>query len=393
MIWVVFLKECKELIRDRKHLLATILLPILITPMLMFGVGMLQAKATMDQESKKITFILQEESVLAGLSDALAMSGEFIDASADLTMSPTEAIQAEVLDLNIHVDFVNGVYRITVDHKDSVMGASEMRRFKQLLSVMSDELVTLNLVNIGVAEENVETLLNPITVIENDLATKQEQMGEILGSILPFMIIVWMISSATAVSSDLVAGEKERGTLETLIISPVPLLAMIAGKWITVTLSSWFAGVLTLLSLWGSALAMSAYVGSVELSEMVLSMSIGALLIGFIAMLPTAGLVSAIFLVSGSVASSFKEAQSYASGLMMLLFIPMFATLGGTVELGLKTALIPIMNTSLIFTEMLKGTLDGVYIIPAVVINCLAIFAILTFAMSLYQSEAVLKRQ
>jgi sodium transport system permease protein len=131
----------------------------------------------------------------------------------------------------------------------------------------------------------------------------------------------------------------------------------------------------------------------VELSEMVLSMSIGTLLIGFVAMLPTAGLVSAIFLVSGSVASSFKEAQSYASGLMMLLFIPMFATLGGTVELSLKTALIPIMNTSLIFTEMLKGTLDGVFIIPAVAINCLAIFAILTFAMSLYQSEAVLKRQ
>jgi sodium transport system permease protein len=361
--------------------------------MLMFGVGMLQAKAAMDQESKKIAFVLEEESVLVGLRDALTTSNEFYDASAGLTMSPKEAIQAEVLDLNIHVAFSDKVYRIMIDHKDSVMGASEMRRFKQLVSELSDDLVTTNLVNMGVAEENVETLLNPISVVENDLATKQEQLGEILGSVLPFMIIVWMISSATAVSSDLVAGEKERGTLETLIISPVPLLAMITGKWVTVTLSSWFAGVLTLVSLWGSALAMSAYVGSVELSEMVLSMSIGTLLIGFVAMLPTAGLVSAIFLVSGSVASSFKEAQSYASGLMMLLFIPMFATLGGTVDLSLKTALLPIMNTSLIFTEMLKGTLDTVYIVPAVAINCVAIFAILTLAMSLYKSETVLKRQ
>jgi sodium transport system permease protein len=190
-----------------------------------------------------------------------------------------------------------------------------------------------------------------------------------------------------------VAGEKERGTLETLLISPVPLLAMVAGKWITVTLSSWFAGVLTLLSLWGSALALSAYVGSVELSEMVLSMSIGTLLVGFIAMLPTAGLVSAIFLVSGSIASSFKEAQSYASGLMMLLFIPMFATLGGTVELSFKTSMIPIMNTSLIFTEMLKGTLELGFLFPAIAVNCIAIFATLTFAMSLYRSETVLKRQ
>lgn len=392
MIWIVFLKELKELVRDRKHLLVTILLPILVTPLMMFAVGSLQARAQMEQADTVLSFAVGASDVNPSLIDRLQEHNKLVLQQEGVS-DPEAMIRSEQLDLYLRLEQSDDQLIVKALYKETALGVDKTRHIDEVITVYSNELLNQKLVQFGVRPEAVEQFLNPIVLEEENLATTQENLGQALGSFLPFLIVVWIISSAVAISSDLVAGEKERGTLETLIISPVPLLSMLAGKWLTVTLSAWIAGVLTLLSLWASALGITLFLDSEELFELISVLSVASILAGVVVMLPTAGLVSAIMVVSGSVAQSFKEAQSYASGIMMVLFIPMFATMGGTVELNALTALIPIMNTSLAFTELLKGTLNAVYMIPIIFANSVLVFAVLTFAMALYKSEKIFSRQ
>ncbi len=393
MMWTVFSKEVKELMRDRKHLLVTILLPILITPLMMYAVGALQAKAVMDSEAEVLSYMLIQDVELPGFTQAL-LEDDLLESVAGLDLqSATNAIKNETLDLLI---FMTGSYKqttIDVTYKQTGLTDSKLERIEDITSQLNAELVAENLFHYGVKNDGVEKFLNPILVTSNNAATKQESLGQALGGFLPFLIIIWILSSAIAISSDLVAGEKERGTLETLIISPVSLLSMISGKWLAIALTAWMAGVLTLLSLWGSAMVLAGMIDADIMEDLLTALSPAALVSGIIITLPTAGLVAAVFLVSGSVAQSFKEAQSYASGIMMLFFIPLFATISGTIDLSIKTSLIPIMNTSLAFTEILKGTMDMRFIVPIVISNSLVIFAVLAGAVALYKSERVLARE
>jgi sodium transport system permease protein len=392
MIWIVFLKEFKELLRDRKHLMVTILLPIFVTPLMMYAIGALQAKAHDDVENQVLSYVLFENKRIEGFQQALSESKWFSDQSETIVGRIDDLVREELLDVYIVVDQSDDQYFVTLQYKSTALGPDKLRRLKTMIDRFANEIVANDLFHYGVDEQDVESFLNPIMVNEDNLASKQESTGQALGTFLPFFVILWIISSAIAISSDLIAGEKERGTLETLIISPVPLLSMITGKWLAVTLSSWFAGVLTFISLWGSAYGIAFLLDIEALGELISALSPMSILLGVILMLPTAGLVSAIFLVSGSIAQSFKEAQSYASGIMMLFFVPLFATMSGTLELTLATSLIPIMNTSLAFTELMKGTLNFGFMVPVVLVNTVVIFAVLTFAMSLYRSEKVLSR-
>jgi len=393
MIWIIFLKEFKELIRDRKHLIVTILMPIIITPVMMYVVGALQVKAQMDEEAKVFSYVIIFETPLPGFSESL-QNNKLMSDAGDMEIGQAEqAIRDETLDIFIQVKERDGQTIVEMAYKKTALVSTKTQRISDVVDAIKDEMVTDKLKQYGVANEEVDAFLNPVLLERNNSATKKETLGQTLGSILPFFILIWIISTAIAISSDLIAGEKERGTLETLIISPVPLLSMITGKWLAITLSAWLAGVLTLFSLWGSALILTFWMGSEIIDDLLSTLSIFGIIAGVVIMLPTAGLVSSIFLVSGSIAQSFKEAQSYASGIMMLLFFPLFATMSGSIELNISTALIPIMNTSLAFTEILVGSLEVVYIILIVLVNSALIFAVLTLAVAMYKSEYVLLRQ
>ncbi len=393
MIGTLFFKELREMLRDRKHLLVTILLPILVTPLMMFGVGALQASAQQERDQEVLRYTLIENITLPGLRDQLAENPRLDEVALDAIGNTQEAITQGELDFAIQISRDNDQYQVDVDYKDTAIGQSKLARIRAILDTLSDDIIADRLNDIGVEQQKVDAFLTPIVLQDNNLASRQENIGQALGSFLPFLIVIWMISSAIAISSDLVAGEKERGTLETLIISPVPLLDMVVGKWLVITLAAWFAGMLTLVSLWGATAVIGLFINNSDFNELQSVFSFLTVMVAAVVMLPTAGLVSAVFFVSASFAQSFKEAQSYASGLMLLFFIPMFTTISGALELNGPTSLLPIMNTSLAFTELLKGTLAFGYVIPIVVSNALVIFAVLVGAVALYRSERVLARQ
>lgn len=309
------------------------------------------------------------------------------------TDSAVSAVTNERLDMAIRVFLEQKQWIVELTYKDTDQVALKRQRIETLVTQLNAAQVSEQLAELGIQSERVEAFLQPVRFSTSNVATQQESLGQLLGNFLPFLIILWLLSSATAISSDLVAGEKERGTLETLLISPVPLLAMVMGKWLAITLSSWLAGALTLLSLWCSAWLLVATLGSDAVVELMAGLSLFSLVAGLVILLPTAGLVAAAFLASSTWAQSFKEAQTYASGLMILFFIPLFANLSGTVDLTWLTALIPVLNASLVFAELLKGSLMIGFLLPMVLADAAVILVILAVAVALYKSERVLVRQ
>ena len=393
MMGLVFRKEFTELMRDRKHLLVTVLLPILITPLLMVAVAAMQVQAESVQAERVFSYSLLEEAPLNGLRAALQANTGLKDAGSMATDSAVSAVTNERLDMAIRVFLEQKQWIVELTYKDTDQVALKRQRIETLVTQLNAAQVSEQLAELGIQSERVEAFLQPVRFSTSNVATQQESLGQLLGNFLPFLIILWLLSSATAISSDLVAGEKERGTLETLLISPVPLLAMVMGKWLAITLSSWLAGALTLLSLWCSAWLLVATLGSDAVVELMAGLSLFSLVAGLVILLPTAGLVAAAFLASSTWAQSFKEAQTYASGLMILFFIPLFANLSGTVDLTWLTALIPVLNASLVFAELLKGSLMIGFLLPMVLADAVVILVILAAAVALYKSERVLVRQ
>jgi len=393
MMGLVFRKEFTELMRDRKHLLVTVLLPILITPLLMVAVAAMQVQAESVQAERVFSYTLLEDAALNGLAAAMEANTGMEDAGAMALDLALAAVTDDRLDMAIRVFAEQNQLIVELTYKDTGQVALQPQRIEALVTQLNTAQVGERLGELGIQSERVDAFLQPVRFSGNNVATQQENLGQLLGNFLPFLIILWLLSSATAISSDLVAGEKERGTLETLLISPVPLLAMVMGKWLAITLSSWLAGALTLLSLWCTAWLLVATLASDAVVSLMAGLSAFSLVAGLVILLPTAGLVAAAFLVSSTWAQSFKEAQTYASGLMILFFIPLFANLSGTVDLTWLSALIPVLNASLVFAELLKGSLMVGFLLPMVLADAVVIFVILVLAVALYKSERVLVRQ
>jgi len=389
MIWTMFFKDCLELLRDKKHLLITIFLPIIITPLLIFGVGYLQSQTLIKQATKALTYHLDEQVPFAALRTLLDSNSAF-EAKDN---GSVEAVRLGELDLLITVTASTPVYAVDVTYKETDTEFSKINRLQRLIAPLSDQLTEESLGNLGVDNESIYSALNPIQLQQQNVITNKENVTDLWGNILPFFICLWIIASATGTSSDLVAGEKERGTLETLLITPIPLNSLIGGKWLVLTFFSWMTGILTFLSLWFSLVIVANVTGNEFITNMVGAISIGAIIGGIIVILPTASLICAVFFVSASISQSFKEAQSYASGLMLIFFIPLIATMSGSYELNMAYSLIPIMNSSLAFSAILQGTFNLAFIIPIFLSNALVSMAILTFSLIMFRSEKVLSRR
>ena len=177
------------------------------------------------------------------------------------------------------------------------------------------------------------------------------------------MFVIFMLTAAMNVGIDLSAGEKERGTLETLLSSPATRLEIVVGKFLVITL-------VALASALGAIVA--AYVvvrfGVVdEIPPEVMDVVWSVLNVKVIAMLatlliPVAAFFASAVLAIAILAKSFKEAQGTLAPLLMVVIVPVLLGILPGIELNARTALVPILNVSLATKDVISGTIDPVYL-------------------------------
>lgn len=197
------------------------------------------------------------------------------------------------------------------------------------------------------------TFIEPISPYATNLATAERTAGAVLGQIVPLILIVMTITGAIYPAIDLTAGERERGTLETLMVAPVPTVDLIAGKFIVVTMIGMLSALLNLLSIGGTV-----YLGGVGAALMPgsdLSIPFGSLPLVLVMLLPLAVLFSALLLAVCSFARSFKEAQNYILPVMVAALIPGVVGILPATRLEGPILIMPVANVVVLTRELFLG--------------------------------------
>jgi len=237
-------------------------------------------------------------------------------------------------------------------------------------------------------------VLNPVIVTTRDVATKQALAGFLLSLIVPAFLVSYSVMGGMYTAMDIAAGEKERFTLEALLLSPATKLQITLGKLLAVSTVS----IITIV------LALAALFVALEKAPLTATTGTGSagpalsLPMGSIALLALLGVLlalafSALELALSILARSFKQAQSYVMPLYLVAFIPTFA-LAAIPGLKLATAyyLIPVINAVLVFKETLVGAPTASHVLLTILTMLLFCLASILVTLRTFSDERVLLR-
>jgi len=207
---------------------------------------------------------------------------------------------------------------------------------------------------------------------------------------LPYIIVILIFIGAMHSAVDITAGEKERGTLATLLVSQLSRFEIVMGKYFTVITISATSMILGLIGL-SIAFLIPAYVLG-ELSLIKINFSFSIFFLFFLVLAPLVGLASAILLLIGIFARNNKEASTYVTPIYMgAIFLGMISLSQG-IELAEPMFFIPILNNSFTFKELLMGIVNWEHILSTLVSNIGIALVALLVAAYLFTRENVLFR-
>jgi sodium transport system permease protein len=396
-IRIVFGKELRDSLRDRRTIISMIVVPVLAIPLLMFGVGTLVFKTVTKarQEIPHVMIIGGENSpkVLSALRAAKSL--QIVPATADFTNQIVEKRVRAVVKLP--PDFDAAIARGDKAEVDIYEYAGEIKsgfaagNLNAFFQNLRDTTVRERLESRGVPVE----VLKPFTIQRQNVAPPAKVAGSLLGGMLPYIIIILCMTGAMYPAIDLTAGEKERGTMETILCCPVGRTELVLGKFLMVLTASVGTVVLSLLSMGATfQFAKRVLAGSAprEVLQTVATIDIGGLAGVFLMLLPVAVMLSAALLMVGLFSKSFREAQSYCGPLMLVVIVPAIAGMLPGMELNASLAVVPLLNVSLVCKEMISGTWHWNYILLIFGSACLYATAALAAAVWMFHREEVLFR-
>jgi sodium transport system permease protein len=394
-IRIVYGKELLDSLRDRRTLISMIVVPVFVMPLLMLGFG-LTAAVVVNREHKQTARIMvlgaeHSPQTAAGLEQlprieilpprpdyADLIANREIRAAVEIPPGFDKALEeAKPARVQIYVHLGDMKSGFAADTLESY--------FRDLREATVRERLA--------ARSLPETFVRPFDIRQENVAPPEKVAASLFGGLIPYVVILLSLIGAMYPAMDLTAGEKERGTIETILCSPVSRTHLVLGKFLMVLTASLATVVLSLASMAGSFLLAARFLFEPgQIADFALTVAPQAVLAVFAMILPIAVFFSAALLAISLFAKSFKEAQTYISPLMVIVIVPaMFALLPG-VELNLTLSLIPILNTSLVSREILSGVYPWTFIAIIFLTSCLYAALALAAAVWLFQRENVLFR-
>ncbi len=229
----------------------------------------------------------------------------------------------------------------------------------------------------------------PFEPKDRDLADRGHRDAALWSKILPFLLLIWALTGAFYPAVDVCAGEKERGTLETLLSSPAERIEIVWGKLLTVMVFSMATAMLNLLSMGITGTALLSQLPRFGPPPPLAPVWL------LIALVPVAALFSALCMALASFARSSKEGQYYLMPLVMLTLPLVVLPMSPGVTLSLGTSLIPVTGIVLLLRAMLEGNYSSALLYgPPVILTTLACCQLaIRWAVEQFNSEGVLFRE
>jgi len=267
-------------------------------------------------------------------------------------------------------------------------------RLDQVLRTWRTGVMQTNLRDSDVPIESVR----PFQLQPQDVSKPRQRQAAVWSKILPFVLFLWALTGAFYPAIDLCAGEKERGTLETLLVSPALRREIVWGKMMTIFT---FSMVTALLNL--GSLGVTGQFVLAQLSESVPNIANGSLSMPpliclvwlAIALVPVAALFSALCLACAAFARSTKEGQYYLMPLLLVTMPLMMLPMAPGVELTLGNSLIPITGVVLLLRSFIEGQYWEAlpYVLPVLGVTLTCCLLAIRWAEEQFNSESVLFRE
>jgi len=392
----IYFKEMLDTLKDRRTLISMIVIPILVIPVLMFGIGALISSQVQKAEEKTKRLAIFGQENAPRLTERILAQGKF----TELTLardSLEQALQDKRLEValeipaNFELDLQKGDPAGVVISYDQAEVKSELAQdqLKKIIRQFEEDIVEAKLKAVNLNKESI----SPIKITSRNLAPQEKMSGFFLSMFLPYMLMILCLTGAMYPAMDLTAGEKERGTLETLLVTPASRLDIAAGKFLAVLTASFVTGILATTSMTlTSFLGMLRFDDSPQAASLSLSINPVSILLVVLLIIPMACLFSALLLSLSLVARSYKEAQSYVSPLMIVVIFPAMVSFIPGFEFQAIHTLIPVLNTSLVLKDVLLGTFEWGKIGLVFLVNTgYAAFGVF-LAKQMFEKESVLFR-
>lgn len=474
-IWTVYRKELTETLRDRRTLMAMVFVPVILYPVLMIVLMQALSSEKGRQEESEYAIVVPTEghkiwleNILEREDAELRQEQQAMEAAAEqmgeeLTgATGRAAFRTQLGSRQIHIevaedpgtiwnDIAGGKYHgaVIVRPEPQANGDVQPNRVVQILYSDTNplsEVIDRQLNNIlaGEAERIVrervkklagtDEVLRPIVTTNLSTTSPDKQFSKVLALIVPFLLVTMMVTGAMYPAIDLTAGERERGTLETLAVSPVPVGQIVAGKFGVIVTIAMATTALNLASmtaviqfsgigkLMGASTSATAAIEEFEAEETVrtqpaepgTSAALQRIHIGqrqaleqeaskragfvttaapivLLAMIPFAVLFGGVMLAVCSFAKSFKEAQNYMMPVMMSAIVPaMVVSYMPTIELRGPLMAVPVANIVLLMRELFLGNFRIDAVVIVMLSTCLYAAAAVAMATRIYGNEAVL---
>ncbi|HMD61660.1 MAG TPA: ABC transporter permease subunit [Opitutaceae bacterium] len=398
-IGTIYAKELRDQLRDRRTLLSTIVIPTFIMPAIVLGVGKMASAIIVKarQEIPRIMVIGGADS--PGVRADLERSGKFRveTATPDWRSLISEKRVRAAAEIPAGFERALGSGSAPAvnlyDYEGELKSGLAVEELRNFFLGLRDRTTARLLKERGIPA----TVARPFEVRQANVAPPEKVGGNLLGGIVPYIIVLICFMGAMSPAMDITAGEKERGTMETLLCSPVARTDIVLGKFLVVLTGSLAAVVCSLVSMGATLVAVGASIGGMAAGPGGPGGAAPTIdpagVLGVLAMvIPVSVLFSAVLFAVSLFAKSMKEAQSYAGPLVFVVILPAIAGLLPGIDLNLRLAFVPILNLSLVCKEMLSGVWHWGYI--GVIFGSTALYAAAALALAvwMFRREGVIFR-
>ncbi|AEV67281.1 ABC transporter permease [Acetivibrio clariflavus] len=398
-IWIVFSKEVKDIARDKKTIITSIIVPMVIIPLLSILAGGSVQNMQRDIE-QNITIALTKESNTPEIRELITE-----DIIADFPNIKLVDVEDPIGAINNSE--VRAVLDIDRDYKEKL---EQGKTF--VIEIIYDESHTKSLGSVSIISNAInefkkrvvanrlekmgldDEIIKPVKIEETNIANDARAGLSMLSMILPVLLIILISAGGIAPATDLVAGEKERNTFEPLLTTKAGRSSILIGKYLTVALFSFVSAIASILGMvLGYFIDPKAMTLGTGAQFSGFSISGTAILLILIISVLMGMTFAGIQIALSTYAKSFREAQTYLSFLIIIAMIPGYATiLMQPNEIPLYMYVVPILNTISAFKTVLGVNVNYTCLAIALTSSVAYVIISLRIAISLFNKERVLFR-
>ena len=386
-IYTIFRKEMARFFKDKRLVLTTIILPgLMIFVMYTFMGNMMKNQFGVDADYMAKVYVKNLPESISSKFDSSQF--EVKEAEGDLEESKK---QVAAKDIDLAIIFPENFDKEVAEYKTGEGVAPQVEIYYNSANEESQAAYNkvYDILDAYETELSNKFDVNADEKTSYDLANKEDMTGKLFGSMLPMLLIIFIWSGCVAVAPESIAGEKERGTIATLLVTPMSRQALALGKIFALSIIAFLSGVSSFVGTFASLPAMYQGMSSQVNTAFYSTKDFISL---FIIIISTTILLVALISVLSAFAKSVKEASTLISPLMIVLmvmtFLPMFSK--GDNETPMSLFFVPVYNSILCMNKIFTFSYSNVNVFISVAANIVYTAVLVLVLTKMFDSEKIM---